>query len=176
MSAQNPRWRTAWPWIAGFLGLAALGIAVATGMFASWSDLRDASSADATTTFAASLAKAAASSPNAATPYLHIDPAGHVLVRRELEGDSPMELQTLHLLAWDPRQDKLLQVAFPFWFVRVKMNDTINLGTMATALSGDWDNLELKVSVAELCRRGAGVVLDHTRQDGLRLLLWSEAP
>jgi hypothetical protein len=87
-----------------------------------------------------------------------------------------MELQTLHLLAWDPRQDKLLQVAFPFWFVRVKMNDTINLGTMATALSGDWDNLELKVSVAELCRRGAGVVLDHTRQDGLRLLLWSEAP
>ena len=175
MPTQESRWRSPWPWVAGFVGVAFLGLGVAAILFLSWTELADSNTQEASQAFATALATAGADGPRAATAYLQIDADGQVHVLRELEDDSPHELRTLHLLAWDPQQDKLLQVAFPYWFVRVKMNDTINLGTMTTALSGDWDNLELKVSIGELRRRGAGVVLDHRRRDGVRLLLWNEA-
>ena len=175
MPTQDSRRRSPWPWVAGFAGLALLGIGIAAVLFVGWTDLRDASTQEASVAFAEALAVAGSGGPQTATPYLYIDDAGQVQVRRELEAATPIDLQALHLLAWDPHDDKLLRVDFPYWFVRVKMNDTINLGTMTTALSGDWEHLELTVSVGELRRRGAGVVLDHTRQDGVRLLLWSEA-
>ncbi|MEE8586279.1 MAG: hypothetical protein V3T83_15650 [Acidobacteriota bacterium] len=63
----------------------------------------------------------------------------------------------------------------PFWFVRLKMTESLNLGTITSALAGDWGNLDLKVSVEELERRGAGVVLNHRLEDGTRILLWTEA-
>jgi len=170
-SARRSPW---WWWAGGFLGLALLGMGVAAILFLSWTDLHEANPRAARAAFAEALALAGRSGPQAATAYLYLDEAGQVQVRRELESDPPSDLRTLHLLAWDPHDDRLLRVDFPYWFVRVKMNDTINLGTMTTALSGDWQHLELKVSVGELRRRGAGVVLDHTRQDGMRLLLWSE--
>ena len=175
MPSSQTVWRKPMPWLLGFLGLAVLGVGIATILFASWTEYRDATSGEAAGDFAKALAAASAAGPQAGIPYVSVDSIGTVHVDRSLESDPPTELRTLHLLAWDPQEDRLVQVAFPFWFVRVKMNDAINLGTMTTALSGDWDHLDLKVSVGELRRRGAGVVLDHTRQDGMRLLLWSEA-
>lgn len=175
MVSQDSRWRTPWPWIASFIAVALLGIGIATVMFAGWSDLTPANAENAKAIFADALAEAATAGPDASTPYLSIDDAGSVQVRRELEGQSSTDLRTLHLLAWDPHRGKLLRVDFPYWFVKVKMNNSVNLGTMTTALSGDWDNLDLTVSTRELRSRGAGIVLDHTRQDGVRLLLWNEA-
>jgi hypothetical protein len=65
-------------------------------------------------------------------------------------------------------------VAFPFWFVRVKMSATFNLGTLTSALARDWGHLDLRVSVQDLEKRGPGIILDHRLPDGKRLLLWSE--
>jgi hypothetical protein len=176
MSTQESGRRSPWVWwVGGFFGLALLGMGIAAVLFVSWTGVRDADRQTASAAFDEALALAGQDGPRAATAYLYLDESGQVHVRRELEHETPGDLHTLHLLAWDPHNDKLLRVDFPYWFVRVKMNDTINLGTMTTALSGDWEHLELKVSVGELRRRGAGVVLDHTRRDGMRLLLWSEA-
>jgi hypothetical protein len=167
-------WRSPWAVVAVIGLLALLGVGVATVMFSHWTTLRAASPPQAAQAFAAVQRRVASWGVEAGQPYLHVDAQGQVLVERRLEHDPPAQLQALHLLAWDPASQQLLDVSFPWWFVRLKMNDTINLGTFTTALSGDWHHLDLTVSTGELRRRGPGIVLDHVRADSTRILLWSE--
>jgi len=68
-------------------------------------------------------------------------------VHRELERDAPTDLSTFVVLAYDPDDDDLLRVDVPFWFVRLKTSGPINLGTLLSALSSDWDNLDLSITV-----------------------------
>jgi hypothetical protein len=156
--------------VAVVASLAVVGIGVSALMFSHWSDLEHATVPEVSDAFATAIRRA-----GGPAAYLRIDSQGRVQVNRQLESDHPTKLRTLHLLAWDPKQEKLLQVAFPYWFVRVKMNEKINLGTITSALSHDWDKLDLKISTQELRLRGPGVVLDHTGTNGMRVLLWSEA-
>jgi len=107
-------------------------------------------------------------------PLIEIAGDGTVRVHREMESPAPAPLRTLHLLAWDPGSSRLLRVAFPFWFVRIKMSSRLDLGTLTTALAGDWGHMDLSVSEEDLRRRGPGLVLDERRGDGARLLLWTD--
>ena len=91
-----------------------------------------------------------------------------------MERPKPVALCTLHLLAWEPKGSRLLRMSFPFWFVRIKMSETFNLGTLTSALASDWEHLDLKVTEHDLQKRGPGIVLDHQRPDGARILLWTE--
>jgi hypothetical protein len=60
------------------------------------------------------------------------------------------------------------------WFVRVKMSGGLDLGTLTSLLAGDWQHLDVSVSLRDLERRGPGLVLDHARADGARIVLWTE--
>ncbi len=160
-------------WLAGALfGFAAFAF-VMMGLSAillqRWSDLRTVSPEEADGAFSTATA-AAGGGP----PYLEISPAGTVHVRRDLERPEETDLRALNLLAWEPARGQLLEISFPFWFVRLKMTDRFNLGTLTSALARDWRNLDLKVSVEELRRRGPGLVVDHRLESGARILLWTE--
>jgi len=147
---------------ATMLGLSAL-------LLSRWSELRSATPRDAESAFAAALEEMESRSP-----YLEISEAGTVHIHRELEQAAPADLRTLHVLAWEPRTARLLRLDFPFWFVRLKMNRTLNLGTLASVLTRDWGNLDLQVSEDDLARRGPGLVLAHALSNGARILLWAE--
>ena len=134
-----------------------------------WSDLRTVTAEEAERAFAETLAES-----GGGTPYLEISEAGTVHVHRELESEASVSLRALHLLAWEPGGGRLLRIAFPFWFVRLKMSDALNFGTMASVLAHDWKHLDLRVSEDDLERRGPGLVLDHALPDGARILLWTE--
>ncbi|MFQ5669105.1 MAG: hypothetical protein ACE5HD_01140 [Acidobacteriota bacterium] len=149
--------------------LAVGGLGVFWFLLESWSDLQTATSEAAGRAFADSLARA-----GGGIPYLEIAAAGDVQVHRELEREAPVSLRTLHLLVWQPDSGRLLRIAFPFWFVRAKMTRSLNLGTLASALARDWKHLDLRVTEDDLERRGPGLVLDQTRADGARILLWTE--
>lgn len=162
-----------WRWV-GTLALVLGGIAVAgilfsAVLFSRWSEIRTLSPEQADRAFAEALAGA-----GGGPPYLEISPAGAVLVRRELERPEPVKLRTLHLLAWEPDAARMLRIGFPFWFVRAKMTETLNLGTLTSALAHDWERLDLRVSERDLERLGPGLVLDQRLQDGARILLWTE--
>ena len=138
-------------------------------LFSRWSDLRTVSPEDADRAFAAAVAEA-----GGGPPYLEISADGIAHLRTDLERSPPTELRTLHLLAWEPARGQLLQVSFPFWFVRLKLAATVNVGKLASVLAHHWENLDVEISVAALQRRGPGLVLDHRLADGARILLWTE--
>ena len=159
----------AWKVVAFLLVAGALGFGVFLVQLGSWSDVRSVSPAEAAVAFDDVLA-AIGGGP----PYVEIDAAGAVSVHREQEGDQPTPLDTLHLLSWEPGPERLVRIAFPFWFVRLKTTDELNLGTLTAVLVGDWESLALRVSTDDLERRGPALVIDHARADGARILLWTE--
>jgi hypothetical protein len=91
-----------------------------------------------------------------------------------MEGPRPVEIRALGLLAWDPEAGRTVRIRFPFWFVRAKMTESLNLGTLASALARDWRSLDLRVSEDDLERLGPGLVLDERNDSGARILLWTE--
>lgn len=78
-------------------------------------------------------------------------------------------LQTLHVLAWDPDEDKLVNVSVPWWLVRMK-SGPIRFSTYATG----WDDERVSLRPEDIERYGAGIVLEFTGRDGERALLWTE--
>jgi hypothetical protein len=153
----------------GLAVFAAIMLSLSWFFMARWSEVGGASQNQAAAAFAEAWARA-----GAGTPYVEISAAGSVRVNREQELGQPVELETLHLLAWEPGDMRMARIAFPFWFVRMKLSSTINLGTMIASFAGDWENIDLGITEDDLERRGPALILDHTLAGGARVMLWTE--
>lgn len=89
--------------------------------------------------------------------------------RNEPPTDAPRTpLTTMHVLAWDPEDQKLARFELPFWLLRLK-ETPIRFGTFATGL----DEMRISLTASDLERYGPGIVLDVTRE-GKDVLLWVE--
>ncbi|MCP3914490.1 MAG: hypothetical protein GY711_02910 [bacterium] len=155
--------------VLGFLIVAAVGFTVAMTMFSSWSDVRSLDAAGAESSIAEVL-----SGPAGGPAYLSLAADGTVHVDRSLESEQAVKISSLNLMTWQPAEGRLARIDFPFWFVRAKLTDQVNLGTLTSIMARDWENLDLRVTEDDLVARGPGLVLDHTREDGARLILWME--
>jgi len=80
------------------------------------------------------------------------------------EGPAP---QTMRVLAWSPRENKLVRLALPFWFLRMGSR-----GSFTLDLPGG-PKRELKVATDEIERAGPGLFMDAT-VEGARVLIWTE--
>ena len=167
--ARPARWRWVLTALLLIAALAIGGMTLSALLFSRWSSFEVVTPLAAERAFAEASA-AAGGGP----PYLVVSETGPVTVRHELEREEPVPLEALSLLAWEPDNRRLLRIRFPYWFVQVKMTDTLNLGTLASVLARDWENLDLRVSERDLERLGPGLVLDHRLEDGTRVLLWTE--
>lgn len=75
--------------------------------------------------------------------------------------------RTLHVMAYRGPQRGLVQVSVPFWFMRLKM-PAVNFVLRDT----DVDLRELGVTPDELALYGPSVVIEETRANGDRVLVW----
>lgn len=75
--------------------------------------------------------------------------------------------QTMRVLAWSPRENKLVRLAIPFWFLRLGSR-----GSFTLDLPGG-PRRELKVTNDEIERAGPGLFMDAT-VEGARVLVWTE--
>jgi hypothetical protein len=79
------------------------------------------------------------------------------------------DLQTLHVVAWDPDDKRLAKFAIPFWLLRFKATP-IEFSSYASGLDDNHVNLR----VEEVERYGAGIILDAAMPSGERVLLWAQ--
>ena len=103
-------------------------------------------------------------------PLVELDRHGTFLrsnpERPKAAGRVPEELL---VMAFDPDDGRIVRVTIPFWLLRLKT------GGGSIDLNGRRMDLEdLKLRVADLERFGPTLILDHAREDGNRVLVWSQ--
>jgi len=79
-------------------------------------------------------------------------------------------VEALHIIVWDPDEQKVVKLNMPFWLLRMTKGQPIKV-------SGHDDSgepMKLKVTVEDLERRGPGLILDHKEATGERVLVWAQ--
>jgi hypothetical protein len=107
------------------------------------------------------------------TPFIELpgddrDERSDMKVHHELETHGTGSIKTLHVAAWKPDEGKLVQVALPFWTLRLGGNHPIELHT------GAGGAMILSVTPDQVDKRGPGLILTRRERDGTRLLIWTE--
>ena len=82
---------------------------------------------------------------------------------------STAPLKSMHVMAWDDAEGKLVTFSLPFWLLRMK-SGPIRL----SAYSEGWDDRGVSFRIEDLERHGPGLVMDvQERREG-RVLIWAE--
>lgn len=76
----------------------------------------------------------------------------------------------LHVLTWDPDEDRIVRLSIPFWLLRLKSGSN----TVFTVDGRTFDARRLKLRVEDIERRGPGLILDYERPRGERVLVWAQ--
>jgi hypothetical protein len=101
-------------------------------------------------------------------PVLHIDEKGAVTRRVPAASQAPRATR-LHVLAYVSAAGRLASADAPFWFLKMK-GPTVKYAFRGTGFDLD----RLGVTPADLEKYGVCLVLDETRRNGDRLLVWTE--
>ncbi len=158
-----------WVWVV--IAIVALGILGVIAMAAaglwfvkSHVDIRPTTTAAATIDFQ-TIRERFANQP----PLIELDDRGnfvHANLDRPAGSERP---QTLNIMAFDPKNDRVIRMEIPFWLLRLKMRGTpIDVG------NNNIDLAKLRLTVEDLERFGPTLVLDHRHSDGARVLVWSQ--
>ena len=92
---------------------------------------------------------------------------GRPVYTRERPDYAVAPVETLHILAWDPRDGELARVSVPFWLLRLK-SGSISFGEYVSGI----DDNGVSVRPEEIERFGPGLVFDTTMRSGERVLLY----
>jgi hypothetical protein len=98
-----------------------------------------------------------------------VDGRPQYVADRAAEPASEKPLTTMHILAWDDDEERLVRLSVPFWLLRLK-SGPIQL----SAYSQGWDDRGVSFRIEDLERRGPGLVLDVDESREGRVLIWAE--
>lgn len=146
--------------VLGIVAMAAIGVYFATQNF----EMHDASPATASREFDEIKEKFAGQKP-----LIELDSRGRL---ERTNSDRPTQdnrPEKLYVLAFDPDDGRVVRVTVPFWLLRFKMG-----GTTIDFNGGRMDLEDLKLTVEDLERFGPTLIVDHTSEDGERVLVWSQ--
>jgi hypothetical protein len=101
-------------------------------------------------------------------PVLVLDEAGHV-ARRAPARAAPGPIRRLSVRAYDAGAQRLVSAEVPFWFLELK-GPAARYALRDTGLDLD----RLRLTPADLTPYGPAIVIDHTRPNGDRLLVWMD--
>jgi hypothetical protein len=80
---------------------------------------------------------------------------------------TPSRLETLHVLAWNAKEERLARFSLPFWLIRMKSEPF----RVSAYMSGLDDRVAVRAEDIE--RYGPGIILDINPPSGDRVLLWA---
>lgn len=102
-------------------------------------------------------------------PILTLDSRERVTLTRQPPdkpaGERP---NTMHVMAYDDEDSRIVRVTVPFWMLRLG-REKIRLGS-----GSDLQFEQLHITAEELERYGPALVLDHRGLGGKRVLVWTQ--
>jgi hypothetical protein len=170
MNEHAPPKRRTWIWVVigvffVLLVLAIGGMIFTVSFFQQNMTVADMSPASADEQFEAVRAKFAGQQPL----IRMVDGQPQYDADRAAASTSTRPLQSMHVMAWDDEEEKLVTFALPFWLLRLK-SGPIRL----SAYSQGWDDRGVSFRVEDIERHGPGLLLDvNERREG-RVLIWVE--
>lgn len=88
------------------------------------------------------------------------------LERRRAAYSGPLP-ETLRLLVWDKREDRVVRLSFPFWLLRFQSDQSMKVNVEGFSFE------DLGVSMEDVRLAGPALVLDHA--DGKsRVMMWTQ--
>jgi hypothetical protein len=81
------------------------------------------------------------------------------------------KLDTLRVLAYDTRANKLVNVSIPMWLLRMAPS---NKFSFMKDNGIDFDSDRVHITLDDLERRGPGLLLDQADRRGSQVLVWTE--
>jgi hypothetical protein len=108
---------------------------------------------------------------NSKAPLIELDDRGRLVKSNTNRpaAANPRKPDELHVLAFDPDNERIVRLTVPFWLLRMKMGDTqIQFGDSNVNLQ------DLRLSVEDLERYGPAIIVDHRSRHGERVLVWSQ--
>jgi hypothetical protein len=91
----------------------------------------------------------------------------YVADRATKPADSRQPLKTMHVLAWDEDEGKLVSFSLPMWLLRLK-SGPIQL----SAYSEGWDDRGVSFDIEDLESYGPGLLMDVGHPNEGKLLIW----
>lgn len=104
-----------------------------------------------------------------ALPMLEVDAGGHVVRHASTPRDEALPLTRLRILVYQVEQQRLVRADVPFWFVTLK-GPALQYAVRGTGVDLD----RLGITPDDIKRHGPGLILDETRANGDRALIWVE--
>lgn len=160
------------PWVWVVVGVVACGILFIIGLAAvglwlvkSHVEVHSASPAAVTEDFQTVRARFADQKP-----LIELDEHGNVFHANTDRPASSQRVETLNILAFNPRDERVVKMDLPFWLLRLKMRG----GRIDVGGGRDMDLEKLRLTVEDLERFGPTLILDHKDSDGARVLIWSQ--
>jgi hypothetical protein len=84
-------------------------------------------------------------------------------------GPDRTPLNTLHVLAYDRDEGKVVTFSLPFWLLRMKSGPI-----RISAYQQGWDDNGVAFRIEDIERHGPGIVVDVTERRQGRVLVWAE--
>jgi len=102
-------------------------------------------------------------------PLLDVETAGRLVYRRASPPPEDVRPELLVVMAYRAGRERLIRVDIPFWFVKLK-------GPAAEFALRDtgFDLRRLHMTASDLEAMGPSLILDESRANGDRILVWTE--
>jgi hypothetical protein len=164
--------RKTWIWIiVGIFGACVLFLMVIAGagiyFVSKHVNSSHTSSTDAFQTFDAARARF-----KDQTPLLEVDNDDHPRITKPLSSfpTSATRPQDLYVLAWDPDDQRVVQISLPFWLLKMGRRKV----DVMSGRDRGFDFDRLNIDIRDLERIGPILVLDMRTPNGERVLVWTK--
>jgi len=169
-----------WVWVVvGIIGFCVLALVVVVGggiyMFRQHVQTESASTQDVQQEFEQARQRFAGQQPLVEIPRSDSDDR-QVLVHKPLEtAKPPANLRSIRVLAYDPREGRLVRVDVPVWLARMAMSGRGGAGRRQISVNGE--NIEFdagNLTFEDVERHGPGLIVDTGDGRGGQVLVWAE--
>ncbi len=98
-----------------------------------------------------------------------VDDKPQFVGERAAPNSSQTSLTTLHVIAFDRDEGKLVTFSLPFWLLRMKSGPI-----RISAYQQGWDDRGVSFRVEDIEKHGPGIIVDATEPGEGRVILWAE--